>query len=419
MKKFIRHIIVHPLITGSILIFISTFVGNVGGFIFNLFMASNLSIADYGVLASLTSIVTLCSYIANSIAPSIVQFGGNYFAEKNLSAVRVLYSKAGKFQLSFGISMLLCFIIFSNQINNFFHIGSISLLIITGLSVFVSILMTLNLALLQAKLAFAYISFITIIASVGKLLIGVGLVSIGMSIHGAVIAILLSSIAPFLLSFLPLRLVFNTAKNNFTIKTKELFFYGVPSALCVLALNSLITTDILMVKHLFNAENAGLYAGLSLIGRVIFFFTAPIGMVMFPLVVQKYNKKENYVGTFLLALIIVMLSSLAISISYYIFPSQIILLFLKQKEYLSLTPLLGYFSIFITLYSILSVIVNFYISIKKTKIVLLIVAGSIFQVISIMIYHRNLLEIINISTIVVFLLLICLVLYFPHASKKS
>lgn len=338
MKRLAKQIIVHPLITGSITIFISSFIGNVLGFIFNLFMASNLSIADYGVLASMMSIITLSSYAANAVMPSIVQFGGKYFAENNLPAIGELYSKAGKFQLSIGISALLCFIIFSSQISKFFHIESSSLLVITSFSVFVSIMMVLNLSLLQSKLAFTYISFITIIASVGKLLIGVGMVLAGMSVFGAVAAILLSSIIPFLLSFLPIRFVFQTTRENITIKTKELLYYGVPSALCILALNSLITADILMVKHLFVADKAGLYAGLSLIGRVIFFFTAPIGMVMFPLVVQKYNKNEKYIGTFLLALSIVTFSSLGISLFYFIFPEQIILLFLKQKEYLSLSP---------------------------------------------------------------------------------
>lgn len=419
MKRLAKQIIVHPLITGSITIFISSFIGNVLGFIFNLFMASNLSIADYGVLASMMSIITLSSYAANAVMPSIVQFGGKYFAENNLPAIGELYSKAGKFQLSIGISALLCFIIFSSQISKFFHIESSSLLVITSFSVFVSIMMVLNLSLLQSKLAFTYISFITIIASVGKLLIGVGMVLAGMSVFGAVAAILLSSIIPFLLSFLPIRFVFQTTRENITIKTKELLYYGVPSALCILALNSLITADILMVKHLFVADKAGLYAGLSLIGRVIFFFTAPIGMVMFPLVVQKYNKNEKYIGTFLLALSIVTFSSLGISLFYFIFPEQIILLFLKQKEYLSLIPLLGFFSIFISFYSIVSILVNYYISIRVTKIVFLILAAAILQIIFIMIYHNTLMEIIIVSTIVVFLLLLGLMLYFPYASNTS
>ena len=417
MRKFVKNIIVHPLITGSFTIFISTFIANVGGFLFNLYMASNLTIADYGILASMMSIVTLSAYAANAIVPSMIQFGGKYFAENNFPAIKELYFKAGKFQLSLGIVALLGFIIFAGQINKFFHLSSTTLLIITSLSVFVSIMMTLNLSLLQSKLAFTYMSLITIIASIGKLFIGIVLVKLGMSIIGAVLAILISAIIPMLLSFFPIRFVFQTSRNNITLKTKEIFFYGIPSALCILALNSLITVDIMLVKHFFTADTAGLYAGLSLIGRVIFFFTAPIGMVMFPLVVQKFNKQENYLSTFLLAQVIVTLSSVGISLIYYIFPEQIILLFLKQKEYLTLIPLLGSFSIFITLFSILSILVNFYISIRVTKIVYLILAAAILQIIFIRAYHTTLMEIIMVSTIMVFLLLICLMLYFPYASK--
>ena len=54
---------------------------------------------------------------------------------------------------------------------------------------------------------------------------------------------------------------------------------------------------LILVKHFFSPHDAGIYAGLSLIGRVIFFFSAPIASVMFPVIVQKYARKENYENT--------------------------------------------------------------------------------------------------------------------------
>jgi len=186
-----------------------------------------------------------------------------------------------------------------------------------------------------------------------------------------------------------------------------------------MSLTSFISTDILLVKHFFNPQQAGLYAGLSLVARVIFFLSAPIGSVMFPIVVQKYSKKESFTRTFNLSLLLVLLPSVLIAIFYMLFPDFSILFFLKKQNYLAISHLLTPFAIFIVLFSLLSIIANFYLSINKTKVYIPVVIGALAQIILICLFHNSFAQIITISLVITFVLVGMLLLHYEFFIKRA
>ena len=140
---------------------------------------------------------------------------------------------------------------------------------------------------------------------------------------------------------------------------------------------------------------------------------------MFPLVVQKHTRNENYQNILKLSVLLIFLPSIALTIFYFIFPEFTIRFFLKNEEYVSAAPYLGFFGIFIGLFSLLSIFTNFYLSIKRTKIFIPLVAGAIIQAALIWIWHESFWQIIIISTITTFLLLISLIIYYPFAIKEQ
>jgi hypothetical protein len=140
---------------------------------------------------------------------------------------------------------------------------------------------------------------------------------------------------------------------------------------------------------------------------------------MFPLVVRKHSKNESYTSTFILALSFVLIASLAITVFYFLFPNFVILSFVHKREYLTVAPLLGLFASFITIYSVLSVLVNFYLSIRATKIFIPVLFAALMQILFILLYHHTLDEVIKVSLYISLLLLVALLLYYPYATKKK
>ena len=191
-----------------------------------------------------------------------------------------------------------------------------------------------------------------------------------------------------------------------------------PSALTLFSLTSFITIDTLIVKHFFDPKSAGIYAGISLLGRIIFFLSSPIGTVMFPLVVQKHTKQESIRSTFILAMLMVFLPSIVLTIGYFLLPNLVIGLSLKNDQYLSGASLLGFMGIYMTAYSLLYLLANFYLSIKKTIVYIPIVLGSILQAVLIWLFHEDFFQIVFISTGIVSALLLFLLVYLQLYVRK-
>jgi len=418
MKQAAKKLIKHPLIYGSSIVVFGGILANFFNFLFNLFMSRSLSITDYGTLATIISLITFPSLIVTAVNPVIIRFAGDYFAKNDNMLLRGLYNKFFKLLLMIGIIVFVGSIVFLRQIAYFFHISNYLILVLAGFYISLAFISVINLSFLQAKLAFGFQVVVNLVSAIVKLILGIIFIMLGYSVTGAVISLAISAVSSYLISFLPLRLIIFSKIKSPEIETKELFRYGLPSALALLGLVSFISSDIILVKHFFDPIQAGQYAGLSLVGRIIFYISAPIGGVMFPIIVQKHTKGTNFSNTFKLATGLVLIPSVLLTIFYFLFPKFTILFFLKRTAYLSVTPLLGLFGLYVTFYCVVYLFTNFFLSIKKTMIYIPILIGAVLQIVLIYFYHQSFLQIIMISMSLVLLLMIGFLLYYPYATKK-
>lgn len=419
MKKHITRVITHPLISGSATIFIGSNIANIFHFLFNFLMVRNLSAASYGDVMGLISLMALATTPAGAVIPMIINFAARYYAKNEIAQIRGLFFRLSKVLYVFGTLLFIFFIVFSSWIGQFLHINNPILIYITGFIIFIGYISVTHTGLLQAKLAFTFISISNLISALLKYAAGLFFIFLGFGAFGALVAYATSYVVPYLLSFLELRFIFDKKIKSNHMSLLKLLSYGGPAAIAVYILTSFISTDILLVKHFFTPQQAGIYAVISLAAKIIFFLTAPIGSVMFPLVAQKHEKNENYRNTFFLSLLLILLPSLTITMIYFLFPEYILLLFNQKSNSSLITPYLGLFGIFITVYSLLFVTTNFFLSIKKTNIYIPLVAGGILQVGLIWIFHKNFYQVIGISTGIVTLLLCLFLLYYWKIHGKN
>lgn len=274
-------------------------------------------------------------------------------------------------------------------------------------------LYSLNYAFLQSLLKFSLISFIGVIGGIIKLLVGVALVYIGLKAFSGLLAIFFMTLGSFIIGFIPLKkYISSKSYKSISFPKKEIMTYSIPAFFSILFLTSFTSTDVILVKHFFGAKDAGFYAGLSLVGKVIFYFTLPIPAVLFPLLVKRHTLGRDFKKLFYLALVLVFIPSFGISLFYLMFPELVITLFLGGREYLEIAKYLGLFGIYLTIFSLVNVCVNFFLSFNETKIWLLVIPFAILQIILIFLFHSSFYQIIYVSIFVTFLLLVSLILYY-------
>ncbi|MBI4089353.1 MAG: oligosaccharide flippase family protein [Candidatus Levybacteria bacterium] len=386
-------------------------------------MGRTLSVGDYGIFASLISLFNIFSVFAVAIMMVFAKFSASLVGQKKEKLIGSLVI-AGNIWVGL-ISLFICglLVVFSYQISDFLHINSQSFIVLTVVSLFFSFLTSVPQGVLQGLLQFGYFSFVSILASFIKLTFGILLVAIGLKALGAIYAFLLANIAGYLFSFLPLlkHLKVKALGDKFTLGSlhSRAYSYAMPVFLSNIGIISLVSLDIILVKHYFNPTLAGQYAALSLMGRAIFYVVSPIASVLFPIIVQKKERQERLTGTLLLSIALIMLPSIVLSFMYFFFPKMILGIFFPNSIYLSLTPYLGPFSVFILIYSMCYLLNSFYLSIGKTKVFIFTIVGVILESLSIVFFHENINQVIIGLIVVSFLLLFSLLIYYRNATKAS
>lgn len=422
MKKrilsFGKRFIGHELVAGSIYVFMGFFIGSIFGFLVNLFLARNLTSSDYGIYASLLSLFTLASIPTQSVVPIVVRFAADFFAKGEIDKGAGLYFKVFKFLLFLSLFILVIFLLLSSSIGSFLHIDNFWYIFLIGISVSISYLSVINTAFLQSLLKFSFVGISYALNGIARISVAVILVYLGFKVFGAIVAILFALLISFLFQFIPLKFLFSQRKAKAEISGKEIVEYALPTAITTLSLMSLTSMDVILVKHFFSPESAGLYGGLSLVGKVIFYFTGPIPLVMFPLLIKRYNLGQNFNNLFYLSLLLVAIPSVVLTLIYFVLPQFTINLFLGGGSYLKVTNYLGLFGIFLTLFSLINVFVNFFLSLKKTGIFIFVFIAALAQIFLITLFHSSFFQVILDSLSVSFVLLAILSILYLFELKN-
>ncbi|MFH1601760.1 MAG: oligosaccharide flippase family protein [Candidatus Shapirobacteria bacterium] len=420
IKKCFSKLTKSQLIAGSAVLFISAMVGNISNYLYHLLMGRFLGPENYGLLTSLISLTYLFGIPLAALNLVVVKHTSGLWARKKLSSIAFFHSWLNKKATIFVWLGLVVLLLASPKIALFLHLKSISLVWLMGACSLIGVYSTISGATLQGLLKFNLMAVSSIISVILKLGLSVLLVLVGLGIWGAVLPFLITSlIGLFLLRLFIGQLLVNKKEEAKKIfETKELLAYTWPVLLSTLAFTSLYTTDFLLARHFLSAQMAGYYASLATLGKIVFFASSPIVMAMFPLISARHEGGQDSRQTLNLSLALVLFASLGITAFYFLFP-QFMIKTLYGADYLVAAPYLVYFSIFLSFYALVNVLVNYYLSIKKVKIVFFPVLAALIQILLILVFHQDILQIVLASIVVLGLLLIVLLGYhFRENGKK-
>ena len=406
MKRYLKEVITHPLFSGSAIMVLGSNSVNALNYLYHLLIGRLLGPANYGELASLISLIGLLGMIPGSINLVIIKYiSAAKTKDKLINLISWLRTRLLKVAIIFAVLIVLI----SPAISSFLHMNEPSYMVLIAVSFLFSIPTLLNRAVLQGLLKFKEMILSLIVEGVAKLAITVLLIFLGFRVGGAMLALIIAVAVGWYLSSryisFPVR-----KKLNILPEIKSMAVYTFPVFIYTIATTSLYSSDLILVKHFFSSHDAGLYASLSTLGKIIFFGTGPIGSVMFPIVSQRHAKGLTIKRIFLYSFFATAAISLSILIVYLLFPRFAVNL-LYGSAYLESANLLVWFGIFITLFTLSSLLINFNLSLGRTKIVVLPFLAALAQIIAIWFNHPSLFIVIFISILITALLLVSLLIY--------
>jgi len=235
-------------------------------------------------------------------------------------------------------------------------------------------------------------------------------------VFSTVTSYFIANVITYIITSSVVRSLFASGRKRFDITVKEMFTGNIQTFIILLAMTSLYSTDIVLVRSLFSSKESGWYAGVAVLGKIIFYASSAIGQVILPVVAERsYSGKKSFrmMG---LAIGLVGIISLVCLGVFAFFPKLVIHLLFGP----SYDPAVSYlfpFGIFMVMYSIVNIIAMGLIGSSKTGIWKIFAFAALAQAIGIYLFHTTIGDVILVNNVVVGLLLVGVVLYFFRSER--
>lgn len=386
IKSIIQKIMSHSLARDSMIMFVGSMGANVASYVYHLLMGRWIGPSGYGELSSLLSIFYIFTVPLNVGALVLIKFVSGFKAHGEVGQTKSLFVRVTKAAIILCAAVLPIIIAASPAIAKYLHIESPLMFVIVYLIFVFSLLTVIMSSVLQGYQKFLWVSVLGASAVLVKLLLSIPAVQF--HVMGVLVAALLSVVIMYGLNFLPLRFLFKATASPMRLTKREAFLFAVPTLLVTLGMTSIYSTDMILVRHYFAAVDAGVYASLALLGKIIFYASSILATVFYPILSERTAKGEKTGQIIGIGLASVTAISLAITAIYFLFPNFIIRM-LFGSSYVGGSSFLGLFGIFLVLYSIGNMFTVTFLATGKTKMWIIPVVCALFQIVGISIWHQT------------------------------
>jgi O-antigen/teichoic acid export membrane protein len=385
------------VLNGSIVMLLSTVLVSGVNFGFNAAMARMLGPANFGHVAVANTILMLASSITLAFQLVCAKFvARNETPAEKTSVYRSLLGKA--WAVSLGVGILL--VVTQKPVASYLHLPDSWILGVLALGIAVYVPLGVRRGSMQGNCAFMRLSNNFIVESLTKLGMAILLVGLGYGVLGAVGALSASVVAAY---FIPrLSVDFKGVAKPATQPAS--FREGMQAIVFFIGQVIINNIDILLVKHFFSAEQAGLYAVVALVGRVLYLAAWQVVSAMFPVSAAAKPREENPNVVFVPLLFVMAIATVFIlAVSF--FPSMIVHAIFGGSFH-EAEPLLTLYATATALYALSVVLMAYEMSrrIANTGWLQLLFSGVL--VVAIGMFHHTLREVIVVQIVLMAILLL-------------
>ena len=402
-------------ITAEQMFMLSVLAVNGGNYLYNLILGRVLGPAQFADAAVLITFLLVLSFVAMTFQLVTAKFSVIFENEIFNNFIAKVFKNATIFGLVFGVII----IFFAKELQTVFNTSSSSMFDIFGFGVPLYFIMSVNRGIFQGKKQFKALSLTYQSEMMSRLLITLGLIFLFNIKSSVVIAIgILISFGFGLIPFKYNRLSFKSSyaiPSTYSKQVKRFFLITAFYELTQIIINN---SDILLVKHYFESYDAGLYASLALIGRIVYFIAWMFVMLLLPTVIQlKKEGKETAPILFKYVGYIATIAALII-VGCVLFPETVIAL-LFGDEYLAIAPLLWKYAFATGLFAISNLFAYYYLSLDRYVPVVISGLFGMLQVGLVVCFHDSLVQVVHMQIIAMVFLLVIQIAFFVIDQKKA
>ncbi len=395
-------------ITPEQLFMISVLAVNGGNYLYNLILGRVLGPAQFADAAVLITFLLVLSFVAMTFQLVTAKFSVLFEGDTFKSFVAKVYKQSFIVGVVFGLLI----VVFAPQLQTVFNTSSSNMFVIFGCGVPLYFLMSVNRGTYQGKKAFKALSITYQGEMLSRLLITLAIILIFDIKASWVIALgILISFAFGLFPFKTGQISFSKTLKLDAEHGKQIKRFFLLTAFYELTQIIINNSDILLVKHYFESYEAGLYASLALIGRIVYFIAWMFVMLLLPTVVElKKEGKETASVLFKYVGYIAAISAVIV-LGCVLFP-ELIINILFGEAYIDMAPLLWQYAIATSMFALSNIFAYYYLSLDKYVPVIISGVFGMLQVALVVFYHDSLDQVVHMQIVAMAMLLIIQLAFF-------
>jgi polysaccharide pyruvyl transferase CsaB len=380
------------LLGGGALLFASMTIVNAGNYLFNLVLGRWLGPAAFADLSLVITLLLMVTLITATLQTISAKFAAAYTAAGTPERALSLRRWLGRGAWGLGALLAAALIVGAPLWQQFFRTSSAWPFALLGIGLPLYFAQGVDRGVMQGQIRFGALSLSYQAEMWVRLIAAIAFVALGWAVNGAVIGVTLSLVATWLVGFTIYDLRRPRGSRQGALdagERREVWSFAVPVVAALIGQVLINNSDILIVKHFFGAEPAGHYAALALIGRIVFFATASVVAVMFPIVAQKHQRGEPHRHLLWAALGLVAAVSAGVIAATLLVP-ELLVRMLFGAAYLPIAPLLWLYAIATALYALANVVINYRLSASAGGGSALAVLAGLAQVAGLWLFHSSL-----------------------------
>lgn len=398
------------LITDGSILFASTLLVNAGNYAINLVFGRWLGPSDFSEVSLLVTLILMVSFFALAFQLTAAKYVASYEAEGKQNLITGISAWLNRRALIGGLAMLIIVVSMSVFWQDFFQTTSYLPFAILGVGMPFYMLMSVNRGILQGKLNYKKLALTYQSEMWVRLIVSMALVYWGYRVNGVAWGLTLSLIATWWIS----RVKTDKATSQTTFDQKAVLKFLLMILLYECSQILINNSDIILVKHFYEPEDAGLYAAMALIGRIVYFGTWTVVTLLFPIVVKLEKEGKDHTLYFLGGLAVVGLIAAGIVLFSYLFP-ELMVNILFGEAYISIAPLLWKYALATALFALSNVFVYYHISLDRVLPVWITILGGIAQIVLITLFHADFEQVVNVQIYLMVGLMTAMILFhFGH-----
>jgi O-antigen/teichoic acid export membrane protein len=377
------------LLRGSAVYFFGSLLALALGYVYHFAAGRLLGPRDYAPVAAVSSLFFVLLVPGQLVLTATMKWTAALLATGSAGRLHALIVHVRRLAVLATLLGTLLFLVSSPIIATFLAIPVATVIALTP-AVALVLVTSMNRGVIQGEQRFLTLSALLVLDAAVRVACALILISAGLGTGGAVVALGLGMVVSYGVSVIKMPRLESAAMAP--VDSRYLFQFATPVMASVLGMTALYTADVLLVKHFFDAETAGIYGSVSTLGKMVLMATISITGAMFPHFTSLRTRGQSGLQTLAFSSGAIAVFTAGFVLVFAAAPRLVLLPFGSQFE--PAAPYLPAFGLAMGIFSLLNLLVNYLLAVDDRRFVIVLAAAALGEITGIWVFHARLWQVI-------------------------